>query len=78
LTPSATHLRGPVDAIGLLAGLGAYVLHALGAGAHVLHGIHGQVRLGPLPVQDRKAAAARLPPEVHHLVVPVGQLQHLC
>ena len=71
------HLGGPVDAVGLLAGLATKVLHAAGAGAHVLHGVHGERRLGALPVQHRKAAAPGLPPEVHHLVVPVGQLQHL-
>ena len=73
----ALHLGGPVDAVGLLAGLGAQELGAAGAGAHVLHGVHRQRGLGALPVQHRKAAAPRLPTEVHHLVISVGQLQHL-
>lgn len=71
------HLGGPVDAVGLLAGLGGDVLDAARAGLHVTHGIERQVGPWPLPMQHREAAAPRLPLEVHYLVIPVGQLQHL-
>lgn len=70
-------LGRPVDAVGLLAGLGGDVLDAARAGLHVAHGIQRQVGPRALPVQHRKAAAPRLPLEVHDLVIPVGQLQHL-
>ncbi len=70
-------LGRPVDAVGLLAGLGGDVLHAARARLHVAHRIQRQVGPRTLPMQHRKAAAPRLPLEVHDLVVPVGQLQHL-
>ena len=77
MTNRKPHLGGPVDAVGLLAGLGGDVLDAARTGLHVAHGIQRQVGPGALPVQHRKAAAPRLPLEVHNLVIPVGQLQHL-
>ena len=70
-------LGRPVDAVGLLAGLGGDVLDVARAGLHVAHGVQRQLGPRALPVQPRPAAAPRRPLEVPALVIPVGQLQHL-
>ena len=66
-----------MDAVGLLGGLHAEVLHAARAGLHVAHGVEAEVGPRALAVQHAEAAAARLPLEIHDLVVAVHQLQHL-